>query len=104
MRTRTRLTTPPGQEPSLSTDRRPDAETYVSGLGLPIEPRVPGRRRRLWVTLAVLAVVAVAAYAAFLAATSGQTFDPALDLDAEPGDAATAEVTPDPAVTVPGDG
>lgn len=104
MRTRTRLTTPPGQEPSLSADRRPDAETYVPGLSLPEEPRVPGPRRRLWVTLTVIVVVAAGAYVAFLVATAGQTFDPALDLDAEPGDAPTADLTPESSGTVPGDG
>ncbi len=104
MRTRTRLTTPPGQEPSLSADRRPDAEAYVPGLALPVEPRVPGPRRRLWVTLTLVAVVAAAAYVAFLMATSGQTFDPALDLDAGTGEAPAGTPSPDPAATVPGDG
>ncbi len=75
----------------------------MPGLALPVEPRVPGPHRRLWVTLTLVAVVAVAVYVAFLVATSGQTFDPALDLDAGTGDAPTGEPSPDPAATMPGD-
>ncbi len=55
-------------------------------------------------TLTLVAVVAVAAYVSFLVATSGQTFDPALDLDAGSDDAPASTPSPDPAATVPGDG
>lgn len=85
MRTRTRLTTPPGQEPSLSSPGQSDAETYVPGLALPEEPHVPGRRRRVWIVLAVLVAVAVGGYVAFRVATAGQQFDPALDPQLDPG-------------------
>ena len=85
MRTRTRLTTPPGQAPSLDPDEQPGSEHYVPGLALPREPRVPGRRRRLWLTLAVLLVVVVGGYVAFRVATAGQQFDPALDPQLDPG-------------------
>ena len=91
MRTRTRLTTPPGQEPSLSSAGQPESEHYVPGLALPQEPRVPGRRRRLWVTLVVLAVLVVGGYIAFRVATAGQQFDPALDPQIEPGVQAPAD-------------
>ena len=64
---------------------------------------MPGRHRRLWVTLAVLVVVAIAAYVSFLVVTSGQSFDPALDLD-EQGEGTVDTTTPDPQSTVPGDG
>lgn len=103
MRTRTRLTTPPREHPSLSD--RPDSpdETYVRGFALPEEPRVPGPRRRLWVMLALVAVLAGVAYVTFLVITSGQSFDPALDLDSGQ-DGATGDATPVPGVTVPGDG
>lgn len=104
MRTRTRLTTPPGEAPSLSDRQRPVDETYVRGFALPEEPRVPGRRRRLWVTLAVLTVLAVVTSVTFLVITSGQSFDPALDLDAEQDADTVDTTTPDPEGTVPGDG
>lgn len=92
MRTRTRLTTPPGQEPALSEG--PSAsERYVPGLGLPEEPHTPGRRRRLWLTLAVLVLVVVGSYVAFRVATAGQQFDPALD----PGIQAPADAPQAPA-------
>lgn len=79
MRTRTRLTTPPDQRPALDDDGRQADEAYVPGFALPQEPRVPGRRRRLWATLAVVVVLTAIAYVGFRVATAGQTFDPALE-------------------------
>ena len=90
MRTRTRLTTPPGQDPSLDPDAQPAAEHYVPGPALPREPRVPGRRRHLWLTLAILLVVVVGGYVAFRVATAGQQFDPALDQQVDPGTSSPA--------------
>jgi hypothetical protein len=94
VQTRTRLTTPPGQEPALASGARSDVETYVGGLALPSEPRVPGRRRRLWVVLGALALVAVGAWLAFRVATAGQTFDPALDTNFEPSGTSTEDGLP----------
>ena len=79
MRTRTRLTSPSGQEPEATTPSRSADEVYVPGLALPEEPSVPGRRRRLAVTLVVLVAFVVVGYGVFRAMTAGQTFDPALD-------------------------
>ncbi len=84
MRTRTHLTTPPGQEPELSASSGSAGEAYVPGLGLPEEPSVPGRRRRLLVTVAVVVLLALAGYGILLAMTAGQTFDPALDSNVAP--------------------
>ena len=89
MRTRTQLTTPPGQEPELSASSGPASETYVPGLMLPEEPSVPGRHRRLVVTVVTLVVLAVAGYGIFRAMTAGQTFDPALDPGFAPSDPGT---------------
>lgn len=79
MRTRTRLTTPPGQQPTLEVGESEPTERYVAGPGLPDEPRVPGRFRRLWLTLAVVVGVAALGAGIFFVSTSGQQFDPALD-------------------------
>lgn len=99
MRTRTQLTTPPGQEPELSAPSRSSAEVYVPGLALPEEPAVPGRYRRLAVTLATIVVLALVGYGIFRAMTAGQTFDPALDPGFAPSETATA-----PSDGLPGDG
>lgn len=100
MRTRTRLTTPPGERPALDDDGARADEAYVPGLALPEEPHIPGRRRRLWVTLAVVAVLAVIAYVSFRVATAGQSFDPALEPEVDGG--ATEPVAPEGGL--PGEG
>ncbi|MBW3620208.1 MAG: hypothetical protein KY461_08185 [Actinobacteria bacterium] len=80
MRTRTRLTTPPGEEPTVDDGLRVrDPERYSPALALPDEPDVPGRFRRPGVTLAVLALLAVLGYAGFQLANAGQFQDPSLD-------------------------
>lgn len=79
MKTRTRLTTPPGQDPIGTTQQRHEDEHYVPALQLPEEPRVPGRHRRAWNILAIVAVLLLAGYITFRVATAGQGFDPALD-------------------------
>ena len=80
MRSRTHLTSPPGQEPLADTPRSVDGdEVYVRGLRLPEEPGVPGRFRHLTVTFGVLVVLAAVAFGVFRLSTAGQSFDPALD-------------------------
>lgn len=99
MRTRTQLTTPPGQEPELSASSGPADEAYVPGLALPEEPSVPGRNRRLLVTVVAVVLLAVVGYGVFRAMTAGQTFDPALDPGFTPTDATT-----DPPEGLPSEG
>lgn len=94
MRTRTHLTTPPGQEPEATAPTRSGDETYVPGLAIPEEPHVPGRFRRLWLVLGVVAVLALIAFAVFRTATAGQTFDPALDPNFAPGEASVDDDAP----------
>lgn len=85
MRTRTRLTTPPGQEPvEDGAGRNAGREHYVHGLALPTEPHVRGRSRRPLTFLLVVLVVAALGYGAFRITTLGQYEDPALsDLPAQ---------------------
>ncbi len=98
MQTRTRLTTPPGQEPA-PTDASPREapERYTPGLGLPTEPVVPGRHRRKVVTLVTLAVLVLAGYVTLRILTSGQFQDPALTDDSS----GTVEEVEDPTLQVP---
>ena len=104
MRTRTHLTTPPGQQPELSADTRPGDETYVPGFALPDEPRVPGRYRRVWITAAVVVVLAAAGFGMFRSMTAGQSFDPALDAEFAPvDDGATGTATSSPTDGLPGE-
>ena len=102
MRTRTHLTTPPGQEPELSAPSRSGDEAYVPGLAIPEEPHVPGRYRRLWVALGLVVVLALVAVVAFRVTTAGQGFDPALDPEVAPGDEAPADDTAEDGL--PGEG
>lgn len=101
VRTRTRLTTPPGREPDAAGVRT-DTETYVPGLALPREPRVPGKRESLWITLGVVAVLVIGGLVSFRVSTRGQEFDPALDLPSQFGDAGEGE--DNPVFEVPSDG
>jgi hypothetical protein len=79
VRTRTYLTTPPGLAPSDSTGGSgPHDERYLPALDLPVEPRVPGRHRRLLVTLALVAGVLVIGAIAFRLTTASQAEDPAM--------------------------
>lgn len=91
MRTRTRLTTPPGQAPALDAAAGSDDEAYVRGFAIPEEPRVPGRFRRLWVTLVLVLLTAAVVYVGLRVITAGEGFDPALDPDVDTG--ATIEPT-----------
>ena len=75
---RTRLTGRPG-EPTAAERTDPPAELYVAGFGLPQEPRVPGRFRRLIIVTVSTVVVAGGAYLAFRITTAGESFDPLVD-------------------------
>jgi hypothetical protein len=80
MRTRTRLTSPPGEEPTADEaieTRTP--ERYSPALALPEEPDVPGRFRRVLVTVGVLALLALVGWGLLRLASAGQAEDPALD-------------------------
>lgn len=72
MRTRTRLSTPPGQEPEPEAGPDRD-ERYLPGFALPREPRVPRPGARL--ARFVLAIVAVLAVAALAVRIVGATED-----------------------------
>ncbi len=100
MRTRTRLTTPPGVDPEPTAPSRTADEVYVPGLALPEEPSVPGRHRRLLATLLALVVLLAVAFGVFRVMTAGQTFDPALD----PGFAPTESTGVTPSGGLPGEG
>ena len=79
MRTRTRLTTPPGQEPVEEAGARgADRERYSPGFALPTEPDVPSRYRAPLTAVLALLIVAALAYGGFRLATQGQYEDPAL--------------------------
>lgn len=79
MRTRTLLTTPPGQEPTVeAASPRSDPERYSPALDLPREPSVPGRHRRGLIAAAILVVLAVTGVVAYRLVTVGQFQDPAV--------------------------
>jgi hypothetical protein len=94
VRTRTRLTTPPGQEPVAPHDEDDLGERYVPALAVPSEPRYPGRRRRLWMALLSVLVIAAVGYGAFRMVTAGQTFDPALNRGTDAQDQVIEQPTP----------
>lgn len=106
MRTRTRLTTPPGEEPTSDEGvRLSDPERYSPALAVPSEPDVPGRYHRIGVILGVLALLAILGYAGFQLANQGQFQDPSLDdpslqqpAEQDPGAETPADLTEDPAI------
>jgi hypothetical protein len=103
VRTRTYLTTPPGREPTDTTGASGSpGERYLPALDLPVEPRVPGRHRRLLVTFALVAGVLVIGAIAFQLATASQAEDPAMTDPAQqqPEDAAGAPAA-DPGLAPP---
>ena len=76
---RTHLTTPPGETPV--TENEQASELYTPGLAVPVEPTVPMRFRGQLITLVTLLVLGGLGWLAFEVITSGQDFDPALDVD-----------------------
>lgn len=87
MRTRTKLTTPPGSEPAPLADE--PEETYAPALAPPDEPRYPGRWRRVTTPVVALALLAAVGWLVFRAVTAGQAQDPSLQI--VPDETATAE-------------
>lgn len=75
---RTKLTTPPGEQPSGPGDGDPEVEVYSPTFGLPEEPDFPSRWRRPIVVLVLVAVLAGAGYWLYLGMTARQTQDPSL--------------------------
>lgn len=81
MRSRTRLTTPPGQQPEAADRPREQdapAERYIPAFALPEEPRPPRRHRRAIVVVATLLVLVAVAWGILQVVTSGSDFDPAV--------------------------
>lgn len=76
--TRTRLTTPPGREPTTDPLAERAGELWSPGFAIPEEPSVPGRYRKLWIVLTTIAVLALAGLITFRILTAGQFQDPAL--------------------------
>lgn len=79
VRTRTKLTTPPGSEPVSISDAEPE-ELYSPALAPPEEPGYPSRSRRVIVRLGVLVLLAVIGLTAFRLVTAGQAQDPSLQI------------------------
>lgn len=87
MRTRTRLTTPPGQEPldDEAQQQWRHTERYTPFLDRPTEPRWPSRYRGLIVGLTSLLVLLALGYGAYRLSTAGQFEDPSLtEIPGEP--------------------
>lgn len=105
MRTRTRLTTPPGEEPASDEGvRLSDPERYSPALAVPAEPDVPGRYRRIGVVLGILVLLAILGYAGFQLANRGSFQDPSLDdpsLQQPAGDEPGAEAPEEPSAEDP---
>lgn len=80
MRTRTKLTTPPGQQPHpvVSSQTERDEEHYSPGFALPAEPIHLTRGERVTLLLIVVVVIAqlVVGFVAVLSATQAE--DPAM--------------------------
>lgn len=77
-RGRTRLTTPPGQEPAPAAGAGSDDERYLPAYALPEEPTYGSRYRWASLTVAVLLVVAGIAYVVLQLTSASRTFDPSL--------------------------
>lgn len=83
MQTRTRLTTPPGDEPApVPSARGGEAshagEAYVPAFVVPTEPHVGSRYRPVLLLIAVVVALIVLAYGVLQIVTSGEDFDPAV--------------------------
>ncbi|MDX1659019.1 MAG: hypothetical protein R3343_09385 [Nitriliruptorales bacterium] len=96
MQGRTRLTTPPGEEPADPISGKATQELYSGGFDRPSEPHVPGRHRRKLITLVALVILGAVGYVGYVVTTQGQFQDPALS-DLLPGQTeTTGEGEPSP--------
>lgn len=86
---RTRLTLPPGEEPSASLELEEAGELYSPGFALPREPAPPSRWRWLIVSMVVLVVFVLGAYGMVRLIGSGRSEDPGLT--ERPGETATTK-------------
>jgi hypothetical protein len=75
---RTHLTTPPGETPVIESGQ--SRELYTSALAIPAEPKVPMRFRGHVIAVAVIVALGLAVWLGFRTVTSGQDFDPSLDI------------------------
>ena len=96
MQTRTRLTTPPGEEPapppSIGSSVDPaQGDRYVPGLALPTEPSPPSRYRKAIIIALIIGVLALVGYVALQVVTAGEDFDPAVGEN--PGESTTEQPT-----------
>ncbi|MBW3577501.1 MAG: hypothetical protein KY462_07140 [Actinobacteria bacterium] len=78
MRSRTRLTAPPRQQPQPVGDGRGD-ELYGPTFAVPREPTVPSRWRGTVLIVAAIAIAGLVAFAVVRASAAGQTSDPSLE-------------------------
>ena len=92
MRTRTTLTTSPGEAPADTSSPGPAGEYWYPALDLPSEPVLPSRFRPWAIGVLILSIVAASLYGAWRITQRGTNFDPALDreVEAAPFDAAPA--------------
>lgn len=77
-RGRTRLTTPPGEEPAPAAGDDRDEEHYLPALDIPTEPHHASRFRWLYVTVTIVVVVAAIGFAVLRMTSAQRTFDPSL--------------------------
>ena len=99
MRTRTLLTTPPGEQPAAGGAATRDHEHYSHGFAPPQEPHVPGRFRPLVITLVVVLVVASAAFVTLRVLGYGPFRSPSVQ---SPSVTPTSGRTPTGSPTTPG--
>ncbi len=92
-RGRTRLTTPPGQEPAPPLSEGADDEHYLPAFEIPTEPSYPSRFRWLYVTASLLLLIAAIGFAVLQLTSASRTFDPSLQV---PGQEAPASPAPTP--------
>lgn len=92
-RGRTRLTTPPDQEPASPLSEDADDEHYLPALEIPTEPSFPSRFRWLYVTASLLVLVAAIGFAVLQLTSASRAFDPSLQF---PGQEAPAPPVPTP--------
>ena len=79
IRTRTTLTTRPGDAPLEGATSGPPGEFWYPALALPKEPSLPSRWRPLLIALVIATIIVSALYGGWRITQRGTNFDPALD-------------------------